>query len=42
VHAGYLFGLGVRYLLEARSTQSPRPVRTTASTNRSAQTTPLA
>jgi len=35
---GYMFGLGVRYLLEARSTESPR---IPAARSRPAQTTPL-
>jgi hypothetical protein len=41
MHAGYMLGLGLRYLLEARSTESPRPVRAATSARHSAQTTPL-
>jgi hypothetical protein len=41
VHLGYLLGLGLRYLLEARSTESSQPVRASASARNSAQTTPL-
>ena len=41
MHVGYLFGIGLRYLLETRSTESPQPVRASASARHSAQTTPL-
>jgi hypothetical protein len=41
VHLGYLLGLGLRYLLEARSTESAQPVRASGSARNSAQTTPL-
>ena len=36
---GYLFGLGLRYLLEARSTENLQPARASASARHSAQTT---
>jgi hypothetical protein len=41
MQVGYLFGIGLRYLLETRSTESPQPVRASASARHSAQTTPL-
>jgi len=41
MQAGYLFGLGVRYLLEARSTESSQSVGAGASARRAAPTAPL-
>jgi hypothetical protein len=41
MHVGYLFGLGLRCLLEVRSMESPQPARANASARHSAQTTSL-
>ena len=41
MQAGYLFGLGLRYLLEARSTESSQSVGASASARRAAPTAPL-